>query len=168
MRRIYRHKVLAAVAIMTSGLLVGCDLAHLGPPPPPVIPPAAARPVDFERDVKPILAQHCVKCHDGKKASGGLRLDVKEKALAGGGKGVVIKPGEGAESLLVRSVSGVDPDVVMPPKNQGPRLGAEQIGLIRAWIDQGAVWPDLPEPAPAVATNGPPTPASANPAKLEP
>jgi cytochrome c553 len=108
------------------------DLANL--------PAAAARPVDFVRDVQPIFAKSCYGCHGEQKQKSGLRLDVKGIALKGGEDGPVIVPGRGAQSLLVQLVAGLDPDRVMPPK--GKRLSPEQIAVLRAWIDQGATWPD--------------------------
>ena len=73
----------------------------------------------------------------------GLRLDLKKRALEGGDSGAVIKPGKSADSRLVLLVSGLDKETgPMPPEGKGKSLTAEQIGLIRAWIDQGANWPD--------------------------
>jgi mono/diheme cytochrome c family protein len=95
--------------------------------------------VDFNRDVKPILAKHCLSCH-GEKAKGGLRLDNKTDAIAGGDGGAVIVPGKSAESRLIKLVSHDDPDVRMPPK--GARLAAAEVAILQAWIDQGGKWPD--------------------------
>jgi mono/diheme cytochrome c family protein len=105
------------------------------------LPPAAERPVEFTRDIQPIFAESCYGCHGPEKQKGGLRLDVKAEALRGGDNHApAIKPGKSAESPLIHFVAGLVPDVVMPQK--GDRLTAEQIGLLRAWIDQGASWPD--------------------------
>jgi mono/diheme cytochrome c family protein len=101
---------------------------------------AVARQVDYIADVQPILAKSCYACHGPDKQRGGLRLDVKTAALKGGDSGAVILPGKSSESLLIRYVAGVEADRVMPPK--GERLTAAQIALLRAWIDQGAKWPD--------------------------
>ena len=65
----------------------------------------------------------------------------KEAALAGGDNGKAFEPGKSAESRLIRYVSGLDSDTVMPPDGEGERLSAEQVGLLRAWIDRGAKWP---------------------------
>ncbi len=113
------------------------------------IPPAATGAMDFARDVAPIFAQNCQSCHGAKAQKGGLRLDVKSEALAGGDGGEVIEPGKGAESRLVRYVAGAEPDHVMPPrrkekgKEPGRLLTPDEIGRIRAWIDQGAPWPEI-------------------------
>src|SRR6266481_3639975 len=96
--------------------------------------------VDFARDVRPLLAEHCVKCHGPEKQKGGLRLDLKAALIKGGDDGKVIEPGRSGESKLIHFVEGRDPDKVMPPK--GPRLTADQIGVLCRWIDEGANWPD--------------------------
>ncbi|MEY5006570.1 MAG: hypothetical protein RI969_1658 [Verrucomicrobiota bacterium] len=102
---------------------------------------AAAAPVDFIREVRPIFEKHCYECHGDKKQKGGLRLDVKSAALKGGDShGPDIVPGKAKQSHLLRVVTSADEDEVMPPK--GTRLNAEQVATLSAWIDQGAVWPD--------------------------
>ncbi len=111
----------------------------------PQLPPAAAIEVDFARDVQPLLVDRCVKCHGPEKQKGGLRLDAKVAAAKGGDEGKAFEPGKSAESLLIHLVAGLDEDKVMPPK--GERLTAAQIGMLRAWIDQGAKWPDDAKPA---------------------
>lgn len=97
--------------------------------------------VDFVREVKPILAKHCYSCHGPDKQKNALRLDQKAAAFKGGEEhGTPIKPGNGKGSLLVRFVSGEDQDNLMPPK--GEHLSAAQVATLKAWIDEGAVWPD--------------------------
>lgn len=100
-------------------------------------PPAS---IDFVRDVKPILAQHCYACHGPEKQRGQLRLDRKIDAFKGGDSGVVIVAGSAEKSLLFRLVSGLEKDSVMPPK--GERLSAKDLAILRSWIDTGAKWPD--------------------------
>jgi hypothetical protein len=104
------------------------------------LPPPATRKVDFVKDIQPILESHCYECHSAQKHKAELRWDVKKLALKGGESGPAIRPGKSAESRMIRLVSGLNPDLVMPQK--GDRLSPEQIGLLRAWIDQGANWPD--------------------------
>jgi mono/diheme cytochrome c family protein len=104
------------------------------------LPPAATRPVDFVKDIQPLLAQNCHRCHGAQRAEADLRWDLKESALKGGDHGPVIVPGKSAESPMIHLVAGLDPKNVMPKK--GERLSAEQVGLLRAWIDQGAQWPE--------------------------
>ena len=98
------------------------------------------KPVDFDRDVKPIFAKHCVSCHGAEKAKSSLRLDRRVDALAGGDGGKAITPGKAADSHLFQLVTSDDPDVRMPPKK--PRLSAAEVATLRAWIDQGAKGPD--------------------------
>ncbi len=100
----------------------------------------AARPVDFVRDIQPILRGHCYSCHEGAKAMAQLRLDTKDGALKGGTSGRVIVPGSSIKSPLVRRLIAPDQKVRMP-FGLAP-LPAEKIALIRAWIDQGALWPE--------------------------
>src|SRR3954469_25915761 len=102
------------------------------------LPPPANHPVDFTKEIKPILEASCVKCHGRGKDKGGFRLDSRETFLKGGDSGAAVVTGKSEESLLISLVQGFDPDSVMPKK--GSRLSAEQIGLLRAWIDQGIQW----------------------------
>jgi hypothetical protein len=102
-------------------------------------PAASANKVDFTNDIQPILSQKCLSCHGPRKQEGHLRWDNKENALAGGEKGPDIIFGNSARSRVIEMVTSTDPDVIMPQK--GDPLTAEQVGLLRAWIDQGAQWP---------------------------
>jgi hypothetical protein len=95
--------------------------------------------IDFARDVRPIFQSRCLTCHGPDKQRGGLRLDNKA-ALAGGDAGVVIVPGQVEKSPLIRRITSSDEAERMPPK--GERLTPEQVRILRAWIDQGAAWPD--------------------------
>lgn len=108
------------------------------------LPPPAAGRVDFVRDVQPIFAQHCLACHGGKMQKSDYRVDVKHVALNGGeGSAPNIVPGKSAESPLVKYVAGIDEELLMPPKkSDAKRLTPEQVGVLRRWIDDGAVWPD--------------------------
>jgi mono/diheme cytochrome c family protein len=96
--------------------------------------------LDFGRDIQPIFLERCHSCHGPEKHKGGLRLDRKSDALAGGDSGKIIVPGKSAHSLIISNVVGLNPETVMPPK--GEQLSAEQIAKLRAWIDQGAEWPE--------------------------
>ncbi len=162
--------------------------------------PAAAKTenVTFEKDILPIFKDSCVRCHGAERPKAQLRLDTLEGVLKGTKMGSILKSGDSANSLLVKSVSQLDPEIAMPPKprvrrpggpqgtnvpamkersegheggegaeprrerregeergpgpqgtnalGQRPRnfgppakpLTAEQVGLVRAWIDQGA------------------------------
>jgi hypothetical protein len=105
------------------------------------LPPAATRPIDFVKDVQPILSSRCYECHGEKKQKAELRWDVKSIALKGTEHGPVIVPGQSAQSLMVQLVAGLKGDDARMPA-RGEPLTMEQIGILRAWIDQGAKWPD--------------------------
>src|SRR3954469_9484569 len=97
---------------------------------------AADKPVDYTREVRPILANSCLACHgpDEKARKAKLRLDVRAEAVK---KAIV--PGKGGESPLVERVTSKDPDEVMPPAHgKKPAVTAEQAALLKRWIDEGA------------------------------
>lgn len=103
---------------------------------------AVAEKVDFITQIQPILSENCYACHgpDEETVKGGLRLDVREKALKGGESGYGIVPGDPGASLILKKISHTDPDEVMPPPNKKKPLKPEQIALIRQWINEGAEW----------------------------
>jgi len=108
---------------------------------PNQLPPAAAISVDYARDIKPIFETTCFRCHGPEKPKSKFRLDNRESALKGGENNTNnIVPGKSAESLLIYYVAGLVEDMEMPPPGKGERLTAQQIGFLRAWIDQGANW----------------------------
>lgn len=115
-------------------------------PTPPVdstkLPPPAERKISFEQDVQPLLKRSCWGCHSAEAWESGLRLDRRDKALAGGDGGKAIVVGKSAESRLIHFVGGAVADKVMPP--DGEPLTPEEIGILRAWIDQGLDWPTSP------------------------
>jgi hypothetical protein len=117
----------------------GADTAIPAPQAPPT------KPVDFARDVVPILQTSCISCHANGLSKGGFRLDTRELMLKGGDSGdPAIVPGHGKDSPLVQLVSETDTTVLMPKK--GPHLTPGQISILKNWIDQGAVWPAGVEP----------------------
>ena len=121
------------------------------------LPKPASLTVDFLRDVDPIFREKCHSCHGPQQQSGGLRLDSRAAALAGGYSGPVIKPGDSAHSKLIHLVAGVQKGLVMPMS--GEPLTTEQVGLLRTWIDQGAEWAERRESArPGTGTSGDRTP----------
>jgi ankyrin repeat protein/mono/diheme cytochrome c family protein len=99
------------------------------------LPPAASRTVDYKQDIQPLLAQKCYSCHGPEVQQAGLRLDLRQNALRGGDYGPVIKIGDSAASKLIRRVADGDGGMQMPPTGA---LSDDEIGLLRAWIDQGA------------------------------
>jgi hypothetical protein len=97
------------------------------------------RAVDFRRDIEPILKRSCYECHSGPRPKSGLRLDAKSAAMKGGLGGEAIKPGDSNSSRLMHRIEGRDGEARMP-FGRAP-LPAEQISLLRHWIDAGAEWP---------------------------
>ena len=118
--------------------------------------PSFAGPVDFSRDVLPILSAHCFTCHgpDAGKRKAKLRLDVRDGTAAEHGGLSVIAPGRPAESELIARITADDAEGRMPPPKAGPRLAPEQVRLLRAWVEQGAAyaehWAFLPVRRPPV------------------
>ena len=105
----------------------------------PQLPPPAKSRVDFKRQIAPIL-QRCQACHGAQQQMSGLRLDRRDDAMRGGYSGAVIQPGNSAASRLILLVAGKEEGKIMPPV--GDKLTAREISLLRAWIDQGAAWPE--------------------------
>jgi len=100
-----------------------------------------AEDVDYIRDVKPIFAKHCAKCHQAEKQESGLRLDLGGGVLRGGDGGPIVVAGDAANSRLLKIVRGADEDVErMPP--EGEPLSAKEIATIEAWVAAGANVPE--------------------------
>ena len=93
--------------------------------------------VDFARDVQPLLKAHCHTCHGAKEQKNGLRLDRRRDAMRGGTVPVIAPGNSGASALYL--VLGGFRGLQMPPDGT---MSADEIKVIKAWIDQGAVWPD--------------------------
>jgi hypothetical protein len=134
-------KEIFALTLLAFGtaLAVSADDAK----PTATLPPDSTKTgVTYAADIKPIFDASCVKCHDGTKpkVAAKLALDTLAGALKGSRDGKVITPGDSAHSDLVLSVAhvGDDPDAFMPRGKGAKKLTDDQIGLIRAWIDQGA------------------------------
>lgn len=96
----------------------------------------SAEPLQYNRDIRPILAKNCFACHgmDANAREADLRLDERSSALEMG----AIEPGQPEQSELVTRVESKDPDTVMPPPDSGHELKAEEISVLREWIQQGA------------------------------
>src|SRR6476620_2712881 len=127
-----RHFCSVLPLVVLASPATGADIAKL--------PPPADRKIDYVKHVQPIFANACYSCHGDKKQQSGFRLDRKADAFKGAEIAKPIMPGKSAESPLIHYVAGVDEDVKMPP--EGDMLTAEQVGILRAWIDQGANWPE--------------------------
>ncbi len=129
------------------------DVAAAEPEADSAVP---ARKVDFGREVRPLLAKRCYSCHGPDKAKGGLRLNVRDAALAELDSGAhAIVPGDVENSELVNRVASTDKSDRMPP--EGAPLSSEQVDLLRRWVAQGAVWEEhwafqrpVPQAPPAV------------------
>ena len=92
----------------------------------------------FERSIRPVLVEHCQKCHGEAKEWGSLRLDSAKALLNGGDSGPAIVPGQPEKSLLIRAIRQQDEDLKMPPKG---KLSDKQIADFILWIKQGAHYP---------------------------
>lgn len=103
----------------------------------------ATEPINFDRDIRPILSEHCYTCHgpDAGKLKAGLRLDVKESALGRLESGsTAVVAGKPNDSELIRRIHSQDADEVMPPPDGGKPLTADQIIALENWIAGGANW----------------------------
>lgn len=122
-------------------MLVGCVLAAS----------AIAGEVDYSRDIKPILATHCYKCHGPDKQENGLRLDTAAAGILGGDSGAAIVPQKADESLILQAIQGTSSEISkMPPEGDG--LTADQIALLKQWIAEGAKFPADEKPLASQAT----------------
>ena len=104
---------------------------------------AAQKAVDFQRDVRPILADNCFQCHGPDEGSrwAGLRLDIRDGAFGGRPEGQTIVPGDPEKSLLYQRIAHEDEAYRMPPSELSDKtLSTEQIELLRRWIEEGASW----------------------------
>jgi mono/diheme cytochrome c family protein len=135
--KLYRTILIAVLAIAAIFLNSGPDVRAQATPP---ADSSSSKKVDFAKEIQPIFEKSCYSCHGEKLQMAGLRLDSKKLALAGGQSGKVIHPGKASESSLYKRVAGIGDQARMPMG--GKPLEPAQIGLIQAWIDQGADWPE--------------------------
>ncbi len=114
-----------------------------------IVPEAApaGEPIDYQREIKPLLARHCVSCHGAKKPRAGLRLDTAAAALQGGRSGPSVIPGKPDESPLLLAVLGFGDTEQMPLRR--PPLREAEVARLRDWIDAGAVAPADESPSEA-------------------
>lgn len=99
--------------------------------------PADKQDEFFEKQIRPLLVEHCLECHSDKKPQGGLRLTSRELFLKGGESGSIVVPGKPAESVIIRAVAYLD-EPKMPPKG---KLLEKDIATLRQWVQMGAAWP---------------------------
>src|SRR5215510_2993787 len=130
-----RHKLLLTILAPALGaiLLAAAVIGNAADSPQPT--------VDYNRDIRPILSDNCYACHgpDEKQRKAKLRFDVPSEALKPAKSGdYAIVPGDVAKSKLVERVASKDPDEIMPPPKSGKKLTAQQMELLRRWIQGGA------------------------------
>src|SRR4051812_35647211 len=127
------RRALAALAV-----LLIAQAASAGHPPAADDAKAVAF---FEAKIRPVLAEHCYKCHSAKtgKSEGNLFLDSRTSIRAGGDRGPAIVPGNPDKSVLLTAISHTDPDLQMPPRK--PRLPEAVIADFKTWIKAGAADP---------------------------
>jgi len=133
-------KTIAVAFVATFGLAAVASADDAAGKLPP---PSAKTGVTYATDIKPLFDNSCVKCHSGDKPKARLKLDTLEGTLKGSKDGKVIMAGDSAKSMLIQAVAHAtkDPDQWMPPLHNRANIGPltpDQVGLIRAWIDQGA------------------------------
>jgi hypothetical protein len=145
---------MSKIAIKTGRLAAGLILGLA------LVARSEELPVDFSRQIRPILANNCFKCHgpDAAERQAGLRLDVRDAALKEADSGErALVPGKSSESELVKRITSADPDIRMPPADEKKTLTSDQKALLARWIDEGAKYeshwafaaPELP-PLPLV------------------
>ena len=127
----------------------------------------AAEPINFSRQIRPILSENCIACHgpDEKGRKGKLRLDDEQDAKRDRKGDFVIMPGKPEQSELIKRIESTDPDDVMPPPKQHKTIPPAQLALLKEWIKQGAVWGRHwayePVARPSVPKNGEANPVDA-------
>ena len=138
--------------MMKNVVLIGCvaavaglalQLATAADPDISKLPPAAKKEgLTFDKDIKPLIENSCLKCHGAEKPKSKYRVDSREAFIKGGESDeAAVIPGKSEKSPVVHYVSDLVADMEMPPtdkRDKYPQLTKDQIGLIRAWIDQGA------------------------------
>jgi len=157
-----RPRASTIAAVMVVALAASASRAVGAEPTAPTTAPTTDSPstaqIEFNRDIRPILAAHCYACHgpDARSRQAELRLDDRESAVADRDASHAIVPGSAATSEVYRRLTTADAAERMPPPESKAPLSAAQIELVRRWIDEGAVWqphwsllaPRRPEPPP--------------------
>ena len=132
------HIALALAGTLTISFIAGAVDIDASKLPPP----STKQGLTFDKDIKPLFDKSCVECHGAEKPKGKLRLDTLAGTLKGSVDGKVLEPGNSAKSFLVANIAflGDEDDWMPPPKDakKYPKFTAEEVGIVRAWIDQGA------------------------------
>lgn len=141
--KMYQKMILSAVTVaaMTSAMLQADDVDVSK------LPAAADQEVDFVKDIKPLFEKSCFSCHGSKpRAKSKYFMNKRDVTIKGGSsKEAAVVVGKSAESPLVHFIGDLVEELEMPPvdkREKYPQLTKQQIGVVRAWIDQGAKWPE--------------------------
>src|SRR5215204_488188 len=132
--------ILACVALSWGAALAAQQSGNVKPATPAVAhavgtaPAPAPGTVDYQRQIKPLLATRCGECHNATKRKGGLALESYADILDGGKDGPIVRPGHSADSMLLKRLTG-DEEEQMPKDD--PPLPPAEIALIARWVDEG-------------------------------
>lgn len=134
------------LAVDPGAPAAAAQLAGATPTDPVEVETEVRREVNFHQEIQPLLRTSCLGCHRGEDAAGGLRLTSRAELLTGGDSGEpAIVPGESEAGLLIPYVTGRIEDFEMPPlakRNKYPGLSGKQVERLKAWLEQGAPWPE--------------------------
>src|SRR5688500_11366508 len=138
------HKLLSAV-VGCAAIAISAPLARSAVAPAGSAQPASDQPVDFAREIQPILSDKCFLCHgpDAGTRKADLRLDTLDPKIgpfAARDGYSIIAPKSLDDSILVMRITSDDPEVQMPPPKSNRHLSPQQIDLLKRWIEQGAAW----------------------------
>ncbi|SVC72375.1 uncharacterized protein METZ01_LOCUS325229, partial [marine metagenome] len=133
----------AILSMIMAGSLVPAAPPLLATEPPAGLGVAELsrdKPVDFTREILPILRKNCLACHNARDADGELNLETPSTIAKGGESGVVVVPGNADKSQLMRHIRQIEKPFMPPRRNKvsAKKLTPRQLGLIRLWIDEGA------------------------------
>ncbi len=133
-------KLLSLFAVTSAISFAALADGELGDPAK--LPPAAKKTgLTYDKDIKPLVEKSCLKCHSGEKPKGKYSMETLASVIKGGKEGPGAVPGNSAKSPLVHFAADIVKDMEMPPtdkRDKYPAWTKEQVGLVRAWIDQGA------------------------------
>ncbi|MEY3492199.1 MAG: hypothetical protein RL309_1327, partial [Verrucomicrobiota bacterium] len=128
------------VSLLRLPLLAAVCFARLAVAAETAPEPTKAGLEFFEKNVRPILAEHCYKCHSITESTskGGLILDSRDGMFKGGDQGPAVVPGNTAKSLLLQAISYTDNELQMPPLKAGGKIPVAKIKVLEEWVKMGA------------------------------
>ncbi len=132
---------LAGLALVPSARAADAPAAPASKGPLPIADLKRDSAVDFEKEVLPVFRNNCLACHNTTKAKAGLNLETPQLILKGGDNGPAVVPGKSADSLVFKAAAHLDPEVIMPPKDNkanAANFNPNELALLRLWIEQGA------------------------------